>query len=91
MISTQRSAEGRIRFDHGCPAEFSTPDDERLVQEPAAFQIEDQRRAGLVGGFAVVADVAFDIAVSVPAVLVDVDKTHASFDQSPSEQARPRE
>ena len=49
MIAAQFASGVRIAFHHRRAAEFAAPDDQRVVEQAALFQILDQRGAGLVG------------------------------------------
>ena len=42
------AADGVANFAHRCAAEFAAPDDERVVEQAALFEIEHQRGARLI-------------------------------------------
>src|SRR5437868_6597137 len=63
-------AAGAAALDQGEPAEFAAPDDQRFVQQAAAFQVREQsgdRHVGLAGETGVV---GLDVHVAVPASFV---------------------
>src|SRR5262245_4550714 len=53
-------------FGHGGAAKLAAPDDERRVEQAAAFQVLEEAGDRLVGGAAVAAVVGFDVGVGVP-------------------------
>ncbi len=87
MIAATTAAEGGTGFDHGCAPEFTAPDDEGVVEEPALFQIVDQRGTRLIGLAAFPAQAAFDIAMVVPTAVVHTDESHAALEHTPGEEA----
>ena len=68
-------------------AELAAPDDQRIVQHAALFQILDQCPAGLVDVAALVGQVAGDVGVLVPAAMEDLDEPHVAFGHPASQQA----
>ena len=55
MIPAETATQGRVRFNHRRPTEFTTPDDKRFIQKAVPRQILHERRRGLVGVFTIVA------------------------------------
>ena len=53
-------------FAHGRPAEFTTPNHERTIEEPPLLQIFDKSRDGSVRFLSVLTVVAFDVRVRIP-------------------------
>ena len=47
-----RATASGFALDHRRAPEFAAPDDERVVEQAALLEILDQRRAGLIGRFA---------------------------------------
>ena len=41
VISSTAASQRGTGFDHGCPPELAAPDDERIIEQPAAFQVFD--------------------------------------------------
>ncbi len=68
-------------LDHRRPAEFSPPDHEGAVQQAAALEISHERRAPAVGGGAQALEIAGDVRVGIPALVVDRDEPHAPLHQ----------
>ena len=91
VVPAEAPAECRIGLDHGRPAELTAPDHQRVVEQPAPFQVLDQRRGGLIGGAAVRLVVPHDVGVGVPALVIDVHEPDAPLDHPPGQQAGPRE
>ena len=87
MIAACGAAERWIGFDHRRASEFAAPDDERVVEQSLAFQIGHECGRCLVGVLRVVLDIAFDVAVRVPAAVNNADETHAALDHAASQQA----
>ena len=63
---------------HG-PAEFAAPNHQRVVQQPALFQVLHQRRAGPVHVLALPANLAGQAAVLVPAAVEQLHEPHAAL------------
>ena len=87
MIAAHAASERHTGLDHWRATEFTAPDDERAVEQAALLEVLHKRGAGLVGVLAVVAHVALDVAVRVPAFVVNVDEPHAALDHASREQA----
>src|SRR5262249_9672351 len=74
----------------GGGAELPAPDDERVGEQPAGFQVAEQAGDGQVGGGGVLAQAGAQPAVLVPELaaaaprglrVVDLDEAHAALDQ----------
>ena len=74
-------------------AEFAAPDDQRLLEQAALFQILQQAGDRLVGFAGVQVVVGFQVAVGVPVVVVvgtagvELNEPNAALDQAPGQQA----
>src|SRR5262249_8526112 len=79
VIAAERA--GQVALPEGGAAELAAPDDERVVEQTAALEIEDERGAGLVGGHALAAQVVHDIAMRVPAAMEELHEADAALDQ----------
>ena len=55
VVAAQAATERDAGLDHRRAAKLTAPDDERAVEQAALFEIFDERGAGLIGAFAVVA------------------------------------
>ncbi|TXT30197.1 MAG: hypothetical protein FD138_2314 [Planctomycetota bacterium] len=82
------------RIDFGSATELAHPDDERLVEQTAFFQIADERGHAGIGGLNQRGGAAEDVLVCVPvaagswrAARRDFDERHARFDHAAREQA----
>ena len=64
---------------HRCPAELPTPDDERLLEQPALFQIADERRARLVCVERILFDPGGQVSMLVPGLMKQLHETNAPF------------
>lgn len=89
MIASQASAEGGVGFDHGSTAKLPSPEDESIVEQTSTFKILDEGSAALIGGLTVVAVIAEQIRVGVPAFVIDVHEADAAFDQAACEETGP--
>src|SRR5262245_54100063 len=67
-------------------AEFTAPDHESILEQAPRFQVFDQRGAGLVGVFALLANALGQVAMLVPAAMVQLDKADAAFSHAPGQQ-----
>ena len=81
---------------HRRTPEFTAPDDEGVVEQPARFQVLDQRRRRLIHLPAdihhpVTQIVVLGVAVAVPTPVIQLHEAYAFFDQPPREQAVRRE
>ena len=78
-------------------AELPSPDNERLVEEPAPVEILQERRDRAVGLGGEAGMVAADVGMAVPALLVllttgiDLHESHAALHEAPGGQALPGE
>ena len=77
-----------VALRHRRAAEFAAPDDQRVVEQAALFQILDQRRRSpdrlrsRDHG-----NVALDVAVMIPVAVIELDEAHAALGQPPRQQA----
>ena len=76
------AAGAALALKHRSPAEFTTPNDERIVQHTALLQVGDQRPRWLVGQAAASIHVLDKAAVVVPASMVKMDEPHIAFGQT---------
>ena len=74
-----------LRVDR--PAELAAPDDQRVVEQAALLQVLDQGGRGLVGVVALAADLLGQVAVLVPAHVIELDESHAALGQPAGQQA----
>ena len=80
--------ERGVGLDHRRAAELAAPDHQRVVEQAALLQVLDQRRATAWSvAPQLVFEVAGDVGVGVPALVVDVDEPDAALDQPPGQQA----
>src|ERR1051326_7888719 len=87
MVAAQLATCVRIAFDHWRPAKFTTPKDERIVEESTLFQIFDESRAALIGFAGLFNNAFVDLAVVIPTFMEQLNKANAAFDKPASEQA----
>src|SRR6266567_8607212 len=72
-------------------AEFTTPNHERIVEHTALLEVLDKRGARLVSFLRLGADRLRQVAVLVPALMVELDETHAALGKAASQHAVRRE
>ena len=72
--------ERALRIDRA--AEFPAPDDKRVVEETATFEVSDETVGGTVGVFAECFDVLGEQVVVVPAAEENLSETHAAFGEA---------
>src|SRR5581483_2152215 len=82
----------RAGLPAGRAAEFRGPDDEGVVEQPAALQVPEEPRDGLVHLRADLRVALPELAVGVPgavasSAVVDLDEAHPSLDETPGRQA----
>ena len=82
MIATVAAA-----CNYGRAAKFAAPDNERLFKQSTLLQILHQSGAGLIGMFAILDQIRFQVAVLVPGFVEEFDKPDAPFDQPPRQKA----
>ena len=70
-----------------CPAELAAPNHKRLIKQPPPLEIAKQRRARLVNIVALQAQIAGQIVMLVPAAMIKLNESHATFGHSSSQQA----
>src|SRR6185312_10002336 len=91
VIAPQQLAAVSFLIERG-PAKFSAPDNQRVVQQAALFEIGDQRRDRSIHFLALGGQMAHEIidrsgAVAIPAPVEKLHETHASLDESAGKQA----
>src|SRR5436309_2468711 len=93
-------AATRTLLERRHPAKLRGPDDERVAQQPARFQVLEQRGAGLVEDRPVNVVLRLEGFVSVPipdafahrvSAVEKLDEAHAALQQTPGEQTIARE
>ena len=65
---------------------LATPDNKRVVQQPAVLEILNQCPTGLVDVTALIGKIAADVEMLVPTAMKDLDESHVSFGHSPGQQ-----
>jgi len=90
-VDVMVAADGDADLAHGRAAEFAAPDDERVFEEAALLEVEDEGGAGLIDVEADFLEVAVQIfagaAVAVPVGVIELDEADAALDQSAGEEA----
>lgn len=81
VVASQLAAEVRVRLNHWRAPEFPAPDDKRVFQQAALFEILDKRGAALVGFLRLVLYAVGHFAMMIPAFMEKLHKTHAPFDE----------
>src|ERR1043166_8281531 len=84
IASVVRGGELALRVI--CPPEFTAPDDQRLVEQPALLEVGDQSVAGLVDIFALTPDAIGQTAMMVPTGMIELNEADVALAQTPSEQ-----
>ena len=72
--------------DFGCATEFGADHDKRLFEHAAIREIGDEAGKGLVKIRSLTIKGALDVAVVIPAAVVDGNHAHAGFDQTTGQQ-----
>ena len=78
---------GRIPLAEGRATELPPPGDERVVEEPALLEVEDQRRRRPLGVTALLLELREEVAVLIPAGVHELHEPGASFEESACDQA----
>ncbi len=68
------------------PSKFAAPNHQRLVEHPALLEVGDQCGGRLVHVAALQRQIARQIAVLIPAAMVQLDEAHAALGQAPGQQ-----
>src|SRR5947207_11180807 len=68
-------------------AELASPHHQRVLQHAALFQILDESGRGLIRLKTLPANLFWKIVVLVPAAMKQLDEAHATFGQTPRENA----
>src|SRR5215510_14126594 len=66
--------------------EFPAPDDQRVFEQTALFQILNERRGRLISASALERKIARQIVVLIPAAVIKLNESHAAFGQASREQ-----
>src|SRR4051794_12621608 len=67
--------------------EFPAPDHQRVIEQPALFEIGNESSRGLIGAFALQRQVTRKVVVLIPAAMVELDEAHATLGETPCHQA----
>ena len=68
--------------------EFSTPDDQRVVEHPSLFQIHNQRGGRLISVLGLFRDVLLrQVPVLIPAAMEELNEADSAFGQPPRQNA----
>ena len=79
-----------IAIDPRRAAEFTHPDNERILQQPALLEILHQRTHGAIHDRELpILERGKDVLVVVPAAKIDFHKRDSLFDKSPGHQTAP--
>ena len=78
-------SEDALRINRA--AEFSAPDYQRVLQEPALLQVNDQRGGSLVGLEALASDFFRQVVVLIPAAVEQLHEAHSALGHSSGENA----
>ena len=85
------ASDGVPDFAHRGASELAAPDHEGIIQQPSLFEIDDEGGAGLVHFAAAQLELFVEIinliTVVIPVGVIELNKAHASFDESAGEQA----
>src|SRR5436190_2523835 len=79
MVAPHGPAKAGISFHHGSAAEFTAPNDERGIKQAALFEVLYEGRAGLIRGFAIAGVISHEVAMGIPAFMVDINETDPAF------------
>ena len=83
MVPPVVSPQSGARFDHRGPAKFTSPDNQRILEQAAPFEILNQGSASLVRLSTLPLDPPFDIAVMIPPRMVHLNEPHPAFGETP--------
>src|SRR6185436_18155201 len=87
MIASQNLSSGRAAFTEGCAPKFTTPNDQRFIQQPALLEILNQRSHRFIGFLEFFCQSAADIlslarAVEIPAPIKKLHETDPFFHET---------
>ena len=90
-IDMMIAAGGFTNFAHGCPSEFTAPNDDCVFQQSSLLQVANECRAGLVDIPGFFGEMFFEVfgraAVVIPVGVVKLYEPDTSFDESACEKA----
>ena len=85
---------GQVSLAIDRASELAAPDDQRVVEQPAPLQVENQGGTRLVDVAGLIRHLCREVRVLIPAHVEELDEPHASFSQPSGEEAvrgeRPR-
>ena len=88
-VDVMVAAGGDAIFAHGRAAEFSAPNHQRILEEPARFQVLHVGGLGLIhlaaAFFEIALEIFFRAAMAVPVCVIQLDETRAALDEAPRE------
>ena len=73
------------------PPEFTAPHHQRIIQQPALFEIRYQSEAGLIDVFALPPDAARQAAVMIPSRMIELNKPDVALAQTAGQKTVGRE
>ena len=82
---------GQVALAVDGAAELAAPDDERVVEQPAPLQVENQSRTRLVDVARLIRHLRGKVRVLIPAHVEELDEPHAALGQPSREEAVRRE
>ncbi len=85
VAAVVRVGHAALRIDRS--TELAAPDDQRIIQQAALFQVSDQCGSSLIGVAALAFDRIRQAAVVIPAHVKQLHKPNITFSQSASQQA----
>lgn len=71
----------------GRATQLAAADDERLVEQPALFEVADERREALVGLLGLAAQLLGQVTMVIPVLVVELHEPHAPLHEPAGEQA----
>ena len=86
MIAAEFAAGIGIALDHRSAAELTAPEDERIVEQPALFEVLYQGGTGAIGVGGLFLNAFEDFAVMIPAFVEKLHEADPAFDEAAREQ-----
>ena len=80
------TARASFALEHGRAPKFASPNNERVLQQASLFQVGKQRPSRSIGQLAANTHISLQVAVMVPAAVVQLNEAHAAFRQASGQQ-----
>src|SRR5688572_9660120 len=84
MVATRAAL---VLLRHRRAAKFTAPDDQRIIEHAALFEVGDESRSGLIQVGGILPDEFDEVIVMIPIAMIKLDEPDAAFSETSREKA----